>query len=346
MTDQPGSLYQAVGLDVPRLTRTDVAAIAGSDPDRTRRWWRALGFPEVPDDVVAFGDQDVEIVRRLLALTDAGLATDDNVLRLARLLGSSFTRICDAQVATLSELVGDLSDPEAAWADSPVADLFQDTLLYVWRRHLLAALGRAVNDAGHHDGVEIDQAVGFADLSGFTRLTQRTTPERLTELVDLFEQVAFDVVSGAGGRAVKLIGDEVMWTSPDAAAAVDIAATLMRRLAPVPDMPELHVGVAAGPTIALGGDVFGPAVNLAARLTTVARRGTIVVARDTFDAAGLDDPALDALHVRKVRRGYDLKGIGVVRIVVLRPRDLELSEPSEASALAGGAGPAGVDSVG
>lgn len=327
-TGEPGALFRAVGLDVPRLTRADVAAIAGSDPERTLRWWRALGFPEVPDDVAAFGDQDVEIVRRLLALTEAGLATDDNVLRLARLLGASFTRICDAQVATLAELVGDLSDPDAAWADGPVADLFEDTLLYVWRRHLLAALGRAVNDAGHHDGTEVDQAVGFADLSGFTRLTQRTTPERLTELVDLFEQSAFDVVSGAGGRAVKLIGDEVMWTSPDAATAVDIAATLMRRLAAVPDMPELHVGIAAGPTIALGGDVFGPAVNLAARLTTVARRGTIVVARDTFDAAELDDAALEALHVRNVRRGYDLKGIGVVRIVVLRPRD-EAAGPDE-----------------
>lgn len=320
---EPPSLYETVGLDEPRLSRSEVAAAVGVDPERTVRWWRALGFAEVPDGVMAFGEQDVEVVRRLVALTDAGLASDESVLRLARLLGASFTRICDAQVATLSELTGDLAVADPGWIDGSIAELFEDTLLYVWRRHLLAALGRAVNDASHPDGTQLDQAVGFADLSGFTRLTQRVSADELGELVDTFEQIAFDAVSGGGGRAVKLIGDEVMWTSPDALGALRIAVELMRRLAQVDGMPELHVGIAAGPTIALGGDVFGPAVNLSARLTTIARRGTIAMARDVFDGLELGDRDLAGLEVRRVRRSYELKGFGGVRIVVLRRRDAE-----------------------
>ena len=317
-------LHRLVGLDAPTFRRADVSALAGTDGDRTVRWWRALGFPEVADDIAAFTGADIEIVRRLAALTGAGLADEESVLRIARLLGASFSRICEAQVTLLADVLGALpgAEPDAtdrdrlaslvAASDESILDLFEDSLVFVWRRHLLAAIGHRLGT----DGEATEMAVGFADLSGFTKLSQRLEPAELAVIVDRFETIAFDTIASDGGRAVKLIGDEVMWVAATIGAAIDIALSMGRRLAEVPDMAELHCGIAFGPTVAVAGDVFGPTVNLAARLTTIARRGTIVIPRefmpDVVDRSDLD--------VRRVRRSYDLKGIGDTKIAVIRPR--------------------------
>jgi adenylate cyclase len=141
-------------------------------------------------------------------------------------------------------------------------------------------------------------------------------PDRLADIVDDFEQVAFDVVSSHGGRAVKLVGDEIMFTTPTFDAAVGIGLELARRLRVIPDMPEIHCGIAYGPVVAVGGDVFGPVANLAARLTTIARAGTIVVPRSAARELALPDD----IEVVPVRRTVRLKGIGDTRIVALRPR--------------------------
>jgi adenylate cyclase len=281
-----------------------------------------MGFPEMPEDAPAFTEVDVEIVRRLVALSGAGLVDDAAILRLARLLGSSFTRIAEAQLAVVEQLIEAIPGPEQSNGpghasvvdaiDESLVGLLEDSVDYVWRRHLLAALVRLLET----DETAPEEAVGFADLSGFTKLSQRMDVKRLTELVDEFEQAAFDIVSAHGGRTVKLIGDEVMFVARSMPVAVDIALDLADRLHADPDMPEIHCGIAYGPTASVGGDVFGPAANLAARLTTIARRGTIVIPRAAVDQlADRDD-----IEVVRVRRTFDLKGIGDTRIVAVRRR--------------------------
>ena len=278
------ALYRAVGLDAPGYHRSDVARLAGVPHDRSVKWWRAMGFPEVPEDDPAFCEVDVEIARRLAALTGAGLVGDESILRLARVLGGSFSRLAEAQVVVIEELLDalaaaglagaeDRGDALLAAFDDSTRQLLEDSVVYVWRRHLLAALGRRART----DAAATERAVGFADLCGFTRLSQELPAERLARLVDAFERAAFDVVAARGGRVVKLIGDAVMFVADSLPVAVDIGLDLAARLRTVDDMPEVHGGIAFGPTIALGGDVFGPAANLAARLTSIARRGTIVV---------------------------------------------------------------------
>ena len=321
MNEGSNALHRAVGLEPPTLTRDEVGALTGSELDRIIRWWRALGFPEVPPDVVAFGQSDVDVVRRLSGLLDEGTATDESVQRLARLLGASFSRIAEAQVAMLEGLVG-VAGLDQFIEQESVSERFVDALLYVWRRHLLAALGRAIGERPGDDRTSIEQGVeqgvGFADLSGFTKLTQRLEPDALGTLIDAFETAAFDAVMGGGGRVVKLIGDEVMWTAPSASSTVAIGVDMMRQVALVEGMPEMHIGLAFGPTVALGGDVFGPTVNLAARLTSIARRGTIALPREMAAELAASGDVLDGLDVRRVRRSYDLKGIGDVKIAVLR----------------------------
>jgi adenylate cyclase len=324
VTERSEDLHRAVGLGAPGYRRDDIARQAGIDRTRSVKWWRAMGFPEVPEDVAAFSDDDVEIVKRLTALSGAGLVDDDAILRLARLLGASFSRIAEAQLEMVERLAGALpgADPGlegrerlaalVAAFDDTVLGLLEDSMVYVWRRHLMAALGRRLET----DDDAVEEAVGFADLCGFTKLSQRVSVERLSDLVDAFEDTAFDVVSSHGGRAVKLIGDEMMFVAGELARAVDIGLDLADRLREIPGMPEIHCGVAYGRTAWVGGDVFGPAANLAARLTTIARPGTIVIPQAVIDR--LD--RRDDIELVRVRRTYDLKGIGTTRVIAVRRR--------------------------
>jgi len=329
MTERSTTLYHAAGLGTPGYRREDVVDLTGIDHERSVRWWRAMGFAEVPEGVAAFAEADVEIVKRIGALTGAGLVDDEVILRLARLLGASFSRIAEAQLAVVEQLAARFPSvaPDDTGRERPavlavtesVLDLLADTLVYVWRRHLMAALGRRLEI----DSNAREEAVGFADLSGFTKLSQRVSITRLADLVDQFEDTAFDVVSSHGGRAVKLIGDEMMFVADSLPLAVDIGLDVAERLRAVAGMPEIHCGIAYGPTVAVGGDVFGPTANLAARLTTIARRGTIVIPRGAASQlTGRSD-----IELLRVRRTFDLKGIGDIRVVAVRRKQ----QPTDAS---------------
>jgi adenylate cyclase len=314
-------VYRMVGLEPPSLERADVEAVTGIDPARSVRWWRAMGFPEVVDGDPAFGADDVEIVERLRDFTDAGIMCDDDVLRLARLMGNSFSRLVEAQLEVISDRLttpgddvpgdhegGDhKGDPRTA----DVVRFVEASMIYVWRRHLLAALTRrfSVEDA---DG---PLAVGFADLSGFSKITKKAGSGQIAEIIDTFEKTVFDVVSTHEGRVVKLIGDEAMFVAESIDVAVAIAVAIIAQLAPLEAVPPVHCGIAFGPTTSVGGDAFGSTVNLASRLTDVARPNSIVVPR-THGEQFLER---DDLDVRQVRRSYDLKGVGRTRVVSIRP---------------------------
>jgi adenylate cyclase len=320
--DRTAALHRIVGLDAPTYRRADVGRLAGIEHERSVKWWRAMGFPEVPEEVSTFSETDVEMVRRLAALSGAGLVDDGTILRLARLLGASFSRIADAQIAVVEALAAALPGADTpatsreraealvATLNESVLDLLEDSLVYVWRRHLLAALGRRLQP----EAIDGACAVGFADLSGFTKLSQRMSVERLTTLIDEFEEIAFDVVSAHGGRAVKLIGDEVMFVADTLSVAVDIGLDISARLQAIDDMPTIHCGVAYGPAVSIGGDVFGPAANLAARLTSIARPGMIVITR----AAATELADRDDIEIVRIRRRFDLKGIGETPVVAIR----------------------------
>ena len=316
------ALHRLVGLSPPTLDRPGFVEATGADTEEARRWWRALGFAEAPDGDVIFGDDDIEMVRRLTLLVATGLIDDSDVLRLARLTGTMFSRLAEAQVATVDDILSSL--PGASETDSPRERLralvrsgssnvlltFEDSVIYVWRRHLLAAIGRWLGA----ESETTDAAVGFGDLARFTRISGRLDRDELAHLIDRFEAVSFDVVNAAGARVVKLIGDEVMFVAPTLATAARIGLELVDRLAEVPDMPEVRCGIAFGPTVSVGGDVFGATVNLASRLTVAARPGAVMVRRT--EAASL--AGVEGIQVRQVRRRLDLDGIGRVHVCAIR----------------------------
>lgn len=282
-----------------------------------------MGFPDVADDDLAFGERDIEVVSRLRERIDAGLLSEEDVLRLARVSGASFSRLVEAQLGLLDDIVADLTgtDPDSPQfdrseamtiiTDADVLDLIEDSMMYVWRRHLFAALGQRLLTA---DSSSTD-AIAFVDLCGFTKLGASLSKSELTHVIESFEAVVFDVAPRHSARIVKLIGDEAMLATANLDDALAACLEMIAELSEIEAMPPVHCGLAIGPTVTTGGDVFGEPVNLASRLTDVAQPGSIVLTRDDGDHL----LERDDLDVRKVRRSYNLKGIGRTSVLAIRP---------------------------
>jgi Adenylate cyclase, family 3 (some proteins contain HAMP domain) len=149
-------------------------------------------------------------------------------------------------------------------------------------RHHLDSIGRRYSDSGAPPSSTntVDLAVGFADLSGYTSLSGRLDAGALVAMIDAFESTAYDLVAASGASVVKRMGDAVMFMTPAPGVACDLALDLVDAAAVDPRLPPLRVGLAFGPVIVRGGDVYGPFVNLAARLCAIAAPDTIVVAAD------------------------------------------------------------------
>ena len=142
----------------------------------------------------------------------------------------------------------------------------------------------------------------FADLVGFTALTQEFAATDLDELLLLFEQHVLDAIPPEGARLVKLIGDEAMFVAGSAEQAAAIARTLVRAAHDDARLPDVRIGLGAGEVLVRDGDVFGPTVNRAARIVNVAEPSTVLV--DGEVAARLPDDAVVALGER-ILLGFD-----------------------------------------
>lgn len=307
-------IAELVGLSKARYTRDELLAKVDMGDTDTAMWWRAMGLVEVPDATVAFNADDLAMVRALKAVLADGDASEDHVLRLARLLGGSLSRISEAQVSVIEDVLANLEpgialdtagERSAALAGEPAGaliELFEQSMLYVWRRHLFASLGRWIGVDPEHDS----QAVGFIDISGFSHMSKRLDSAVLAQVIERFESEVVDVVSTHGGRVVKFIGDEAFFVLADLPSAADVALEMVDRMRAGEPRVDVHGGIAYGPTVTIAGDVFGNTVNLAKRLTDVARKGRILMPKgDTELMEGRED-----LHVRRVGRSFEFKGVG------------------------------------
>ena len=154
-------------------------------------------------------------------------------------------------------------------------------------------------------------AVGFADMVGFTMLSQHLGDEELAAVVSRFEELAHDTVVALGGRVVKMIGDEAMFVVPTATGAAEIGLSLAEAYAGDELLSDVRVALAIGPVLVQDGDFYGPVVNLASRLVGVANPGTVLVS-DEFRSA-LDDEGATGFDTRALRP-RTLKDIGRVQV--------------------------------
>jgi adenylate cyclase len=277
----------------PRYTAREVAEMADLDLDLVQRFSAALGVPYTDPDERSLTDQDVEAARRTKAFRDAGLP-EDGMLQVARTIGMGMARIAEANreiiVRTLmqpgdTEL--DLAQRFAAAAEYMLPQV-GPTLMYAFQAHLLEQIRRDVIGAADLASGEIrgtaDLSVCFADLVEFTRLGEEIAPEELGSVAGRFEEMASAVVEPPV-RLVKMIGDAAMMVSPDPEATLGAALRLIEAADEEGDeFPFLRAGLALGPTLTQAGDYYGRAVNLASRITGVARPGSVLVDAATKDA--------------------------------------------------------------
>jgi adenylate cyclase len=299
-----------------KYTKSEVYEKTGLDEDYTRALWRAMGFAEPPDDEKAFTDQDVEAVRTAARVFERAGLDRPTALQQARTMGLSVARVAFANQDVISNFI---AEPDPIERSEEAIALAKDTLpsldallVYMYRRHLAAATEQQLLISGSEEGA-VDMSVGFADLSRFTSVSRELEPGDLAALVEGFNGQASDVIVQHGGRLVKTIGDEVMFSSLDAAAAASITLDLLDAVSPDKGYPLLRVGLATGDVIAREGDLFGQTVNLANRLVVVARPGTALIDRATRDAL-TDDARFEAMPIAH----RHLKGIGRVRLYRLR----------------------------
>jgi len=300
-----------------RWRRREVARAVGVSLLSARKLWRALGFANVTDQDVAFTDGDAEALGRVVTLVREGLIDESTAIALARALGQTTDRLVSWHTEALME---HLAATRAAAADGrpphdpaavvthlgALAEDLEKLLVYSWRRQLAAVVARIAADP---DGAGLvasgELTVGFADLVSYTRLAQRLQQRELSILVQRFEGLASDVVTAGGGKVIKTVGDEVLFTAADARSGAVIALSLSEQMAVDDVVPDVRVGLAHGPVLRSLGDVYGVTVNLASRLTSLAQPGTVVT-----------DPATAVMLARESglvlvpQRARQLRGIG------------------------------------
>jgi adenylate cyclase len=309
--------------DLPDLTSTDVATAAGVTLEEARRLWRALGFPDA-GEAPAFNDADLSALSTLVGTVEAGAIDFDTAVRMTRAVGQTMARLADWQVATLAARVEELEAGSEATGSrigsalrlaEQVGVPFERLLIYSWRRHLAAAVGRIEALGAADEDLHTTQVtVGFADLVSFTALSNEMDEDRLADMVEIFESRCADVVAGRHGRVIKTLGDSVLFVSEDPVQAMNIAFDIVGVIGQDSRLPDVRLGLATGSVIMRLGDVFGPPVNMAARLTGVARRNRVIIDHATAERLPQNGFETRALPARPVR------GFGLVEPVAARRR--------------------------
>ncbi|HEX6149416.1 adenylate/guanylate cyclase domain-containing protein [Nocardioides sp.] len=315
------SLSRAVLGEEPIHNALEVADETGVTIEELRRLWRALGFPEAGTEV-AFTRADAEAVSTLTDIVETGAIDFDMAVMLTRAVGQTMARLADWEVATLVTRVEELERGDEATGSRTGSALrlleevntpFEELMIYAWRRHLAAAVARIQALGASESDLHTTQVtVGFADIVGFTALSNEVSRSRLGEIVETFESRCADVVASRRGRVIKSIGDSVLFVNDDPIAAYDTAEGIINVVGRDHRLPEVRVGLASGAVEMRLGDVFGPPVNMAARLTGVARRNRIIIDQETADLLPDDQFETRRLPARPVR------GFGLVEPLTVR----------------------------
>ena len=268
-----------------------------------------------------FTDLDIAAFRAFGGAIE--LFSDHELLHFTRVISSAMTRIADAATALFRLDIGaeierrELDELAIVQVNYEAGELI-DSLFTPMRAFFLHELEMAVQrSAEGREGVRtdatstLDLSVGFIDIVGFTPLTDLLDPDALGEFMAEFEERAYQVVGERGGRVVKLIGDEVMFVTPDADAACDIALALVETFDAQGVTPR--GGLSHGEIVARGGDYYGRYVNLAARAVDIAEPGTVLCGPGIVEA--VTEHRFDSPELRMLK-GFTLP----VRLSRLRKR--------------------------
>jgi adenylate cyclase len=278
-----------------------------------------MAFPDMGSER-AFTSQDVESLTLLSSWVATERMDRDTAVEIMRSLGQTASRLADWQVDTLLRVLAEsdeeLDMDELADAIDEILPGLEKLLIYSWRRHLASVMGRGLSGLDDSEPDAAVGTVGFADIAGFTRLIRAMNDEDLAELVHTFETGAADIVSGAGARLVKTLGDEVMFVTADAPTAARVAFAIHELTSPGPEPLQVRIGMATGGLVSRMGDYYGRTVNRASRMTAIARPGVTLIDVPTEEALRDTQEPYAIRHLTPRR----LRGLGMTRVSSLAPK--------------------------
>lgn len=267
----------------PRYTREQVSEQSGVSEELLREQWRALGMPEPEAGAEVFTEDDVDAASRVKNMLELGVPPEE-MLEISRLLGITMSQFAAANRNMAGRVFAKPDETEKeiglryAALQEHFAPLLAPVMAHVLKLHMREQIRNDVFAGAIGEGGGAQEiAVCFADLVGFTKLGERLEPTELGAVTSKLGELASGVASGPV-RIVKLIGDAVMLVSakpePLLSAAIDLVEA---SAAEEEGFPLLRAGVAFGPALSRGGDYYGRPVNLASRITGVARPGSVLV---------------------------------------------------------------------
>jgi adenylate cyclase len=277
-----------------RYTAAEVSALSGVEPEFLDAARRAVGLPVPEADEALYTDAEVESARRMVIAREAGIP-DADILELLRVLGRGLSQAAEALRLLPLKLVlepgmseRDLASRygQAAAQLYPLVDPMISNVLALHLRHTAQSevISEIERSGGRLPGSR-EVAICFADLVGFTRLGEEVPAEELGHLAVRLEELANEVAAPPV-RLVKTIGDAAMLAAPEPEPLLDAALTLIDAAdAEGEDFPQLRAGAALGLALPRAGDWFGRPVNLASRVTAVARPGSLLTESAVHTAA-------------------------------------------------------------
>ena len=278
-----------------RYTANEMAEQAGLSPEMLLRIRRLLGLPDAGPDDRVFAEEDLMAAHSTKAFLEAGFE-EEVIAEITRVLGEGSARLAATIIAAFVEAFlkpgdteQDIAERFSALAEG-LAPAVGPVLIAAFNAHLRegvrrGVIGRAERERGSLAGAQ-DMAICFADLVGFTRLGVEVEVEELGSVAGRLAELAGDV-SEPPVRLVKTIGDAAMFVSSDPGPMVAVALGLVEAVQAA-DLPALRAGVASGPAVLRAGDYYGHPVNLASRVTGVARPGSVLCTEEVRDAAPED----------------------------------------------------------
>jgi adenylate cyclase len=280
---------------IPRYSTRQVSERAGVSPEFVMALRRANGLP-VPDiDAVVCSEADIDgalLARRFL---EAGVS-EEQQLAVVRVLGRGLAQAAEVMRATVLEIALEPGASEAQLARRiaaqvegfmPMIGPMLEQMARLHLRHMVRT--EAISAAERADGMlpgAREVTVAFADLVGFTRLGEEVDAGELGRVAQRLVGLTVEHLRGQV-RLVKTIGDAAMLVSPDAPTLLEVALDLVDAAdAEGKDFPQLRIGVASGAALSRAGDWYGRPVNIASRITTIARPGSVLATRAVRDASG------------------------------------------------------------
>ena len=275
-----------------RYTASEIEERTGVPAGLIVRVRQLLGLPKPAPEDRAFGDDDIETAQSIKLFLETGF-TEDEIAGITRVLGEGMSRLAATTTAAFVRTFLEAGDDEDAVADrfasmtEELVPAVRPILVGAFNAHLRdgvrrGILGRAELEAGQIPD-SVQAAVCFADLVGFTRLGGEVGPEELGSVAGGLAAIANEVVKPPV-RLIKTIGDAAMFVSPDPAPLVAVALSLVEAVQAA-DLPALRAGIAFGPALLRAGDFYGHSVNLASRVTGIARPESVLCTTEVHDAA-------------------------------------------------------------